>query len=86
MGGREKRGGRREKRGGKREKKGRKKEERERGNGEKRTERETDTPCTLPLKQRGLDTIQIEPSLFFYIKALWLYIIRSDWFTFTILM
>ena len=22
-------------------------------------------PCTLPLKQRGLDTIQIEPSLFF---------------------
>ena len=50
--------------------KAREKEESERGNGEKRRERETDTPCILPLKQRGLDTIQIEPSLFFYIKAL----------------
>ena len=59
----------REKRGGKREKKGREKEERERGNGEKRREWETDTPCTLPLKQRGQDTIQIEPSLFFLHKS-----------------
>ena len=69
VGEREKRGGRREKRGGKREKKGREKEERERGNGEKKRERETDTPCTLTLKQRGLDAIQIEPSLFLHKSA-----------------